>query len=116
MNRYGQITHDQHRQHRPLEHSLVDDPTRFFTEIGDQIQADVTSLRDEILGSARPGESIEDYRHRSYQALATAEELVLSNHYLFQPEHQETDEIDDPLLDRYYQDLAATNHAIHSSA
>ncbi len=115
MNRYAQIA-IQHRRHRPLEHSLIDDPTRFFTEIGEQIQADVTNLRDEILGPPRPDESIEDYRHRSYQALATAEELVLADHWLFQSE-TETDETtdDDPILDRYYRDLTAINEAIHTA-
>ena len=80
MNRYAQIALEQHRRHRPLEHSMIDDPIRFFTEIGDQIQADVTNLRDEILGPPRPAESIEDYRYRSYQTLATAEELMLADH------------------------------------
>lgn len=116
MNRYAQIAIDQHRRHRPLEHSLIDDPVRFFTEIGEEIQAEVKNLRDEILGRPRPGESIEDYRLRSYQALATAEELVLADHWLFQPE-TETDETaeDDPILDRYYQDLAAINDTIHTA-
>lgn len=116
MNRYAQIATDQHRRHRPLEHSLIDDPIRFFAEIGEQIQADVTNLRDEILGSPRPDESIEDYRHRSYQALATAEELVLADHWLFQPEI-ETGEAakDDSTLDRYYRDLAAINETIHTA-
>ena len=116
MNRYAQIALDQHRRHRPLEHSLIDDPTQFFTEIGEQIQADVTNLRDEILGPPRPDESIEDYRHRSYQALATAEELVLADHWLFQPETEaEQTAEDDPILDRYYRNLAAINDTIHTA-
>lgn len=116
MNRYAQIALDQHRRHRPLEHSLIDDPTRFFTEIGEQIQAEVTNLRDEILGPTRPGESIEAYRHRGYQALATAEELVLADHYLFQPEADETEDLgNDPVLARYYRDLAAINETIHTA-
>jgi hypothetical protein len=116
MNRYAQIALDQHRRHRSLEHSLIDDPVRFFTEIGEQIQVEVTNLRDQILGQPRPGESIEDYRLRSYQALATAEELVLADHWLFQPETeaQEAAE-DDPILDRYYRDLAAINEALHAA-
>ena len=116
MNRYAQIALEQHRRHRPLEHSMIDDPTRFFTEIGEEIQAEGTNLRDEILGPHRPAESIEDYRHRSYQALATAEELVLTDHWLFQPETEaEETAQDDPILDRYYRDLAAINEAIHTA-
>ncbi len=114
MNRYAQIALDQHRRHRPLEHSRIDDPTRFFTEIGEQIQAEITSRRDEILGPPRPGESAEAYRLRSYQALATAEELVLADHHLFQPETGEIDG-DDPITDRYFRDLALINETIHTA-
>jgi hypothetical protein len=117
MNRYAQIALEQHRRLRPLEHLLIEDPTRFFTEIGAQMQAEVTSLRDEILGPPRPNETPEEYRIRGYQALATAEEMVLADHYLFQSETDEaaTPDEADPDLDRYFADLAAINQTIHTS-
>lgn len=115
MNRYAQIALDQHRRNRPIEHSQITDPTEFFTEIGDQIQAQVTSLRDEILGPARPGESIEDYRLRSYHALRTAEELVLADCFTPSPAESPEDLEDDPTLDRYYRDLAEINETIHQT-
>jgi hypothetical protein len=116
MNRYGQIALDQHRRHRPLEHSQIDDPIRFFEEVGEEIQTDVTSHRDEILGRPRPGETAEAYRLRSYQALATAEEMVMADHHLFQPEADEMAETDesDPILDRYFRDLAEINRVMHT--
>lgn len=114
MNRYAQIAIEQHRRHRPLEHSMIDDPTRFFTEIGEQIQATVTSHRDEILGPRLPTETAEAYRLRSYQALATAEELVLADHHLLQPETTEQDEAD-PSTTGYFRDLALINESIHTS-
>lgn len=117
MNRYAQIALEQHRRLRPLEHLLIEDPTRFFTEIGAQMQAEVTSLRDEILGPPRPEETLEEYRIRGYEALATAEELVLTEHYLFEPETDEATNPGeaDPDLDRYFADLAAINRTIHTS-
>jgi hypothetical protein len=114
MNRYAQIALEQHRSHRPLEHSLIDDPTSFFTEIGEEIQAMVTNHRDEILGPPRPNETAEAYRLRSYQALVVAEELVLTDHHLFQPETTEQDETDSMTTD-YFRDLALVNETIHSS-
>ena len=114
MNRYGQIALDQHRSHRPLEHSQIDDPNGFFEEIGEEIQAEVTSYRDEILGRPRPGETAEAYRLRSYQALATAEEMVMADHHLFQSETDELDE-SDPILDRYFRDLDEINRVIHTA-
>lgn len=117
MNRYAQIALDQHRRSRPLEHALLDDPIRFFTEIGEAIQTDVTNLRDEILGPPQPGETIEDYRLRSQQALTTAEEVVLTDHYLFRPEaDEETDDFtDDPILVGYYRNLAEINETIRTA-
>ncbi len=118
MNRYAQIALDQHRRNRPLEHALIDDPTRFFTQIGETIQTDITNLRDQVLGPQGPDETIEDYRARSQQALATAEELVLTDHYLFQPEaNDEPDDLtDDPILSRYYRNLAEINEALRTAS
>jgi len=117
MNRYAQIALEHHRRHRPLEHSLIDDPTRFFDQIGEDIQVAVTSHRDEILGSQRLAETAEAYRLRSYQALTTAEELVLADHHLFQPETDETIETDesDPVMENYLRDLVLINATIHTS-
>jgi len=115
MNRYAQIALDQHRRHRPLEHSRIENPTRFFTEIGDQIQADVTAHRDQVLGPPRPGETIEDYRIRSHQALRAAEELVLADHPLLQPETETGSDRDDPSLTRSLRTLATINTTIHNA-
>lgn len=117
MNRFGQMALDHNRQHRPDAYSQIPDPDPFFTQVGEEIAAEVTQLRDQLLGPGRPGETLEDYRLRSYQASATAEELTLADHYLFQPgPTNETDEgwSDDPDLDRHYQALAEINQAINT--
>lgn len=77
MNNYGQRMLDHYRQHRPSQLERIAEPSAYFTTIGEEIQAAITQLRDEILGQPRTGENPEDYRHRSYQALRQAEELVL---------------------------------------
>ena len=77
MNNYGQTLFDHYRQHRPAQLARIADPIQHFTRVGEEIQAAVTDLRDQILGPAKPGENLEAYRHRSYQALRQAEELVL---------------------------------------
>jgi len=111
-NRYGQIAHDHTRRHRPDAYSRIPNPDAFFAEAGQAIAAEVTRLRDQILGPPRPDEDPETYRLRSYQALATAEELALADHHLLQagPE-AETDEdlSDDPDLDLRYRTLAEIN-------
>ncbi|HTN99699.1 MAG TPA: hypothetical protein VL068_03390 [Microthrixaceae bacterium] len=116
MNRYGQMALDHNRQHQPDAYSQIHDPEVFFAEVGEEIAQDVTRLRDQILRRRRPGESLEIYRIRGYQALATAQELVLTNHPLLQPapETEPEDWNDDPDLDRQYQQLAEINKTINT--
>ena len=117
MNRYGQMAHDHSRQHRPDDYLQIPDPDAFFAEAGEAIAAEVTELRDQILGPPLPGESPEAYRIRGYQALATAEELTLADHHLFQPiptTGTDEDQNDDPDLDRRHQALAEINQAINT--
>ncbi len=117
MNRYGQMAHDHSRQHRPDVYSQIPDPDAFFAEAGEVIAAEVTRLRDQILGPPLPGESPEAYRLRGYQALVTAEELTLADHHLFQPipaTGTGEDQNDDPDLARRYQALAEINQVINT--
>ena len=114
MNKYGAQAMAHWKTHAPQRFQNLDDPTRFFTEIGEEIQAAVTSHRDEILGPPRPNETAEAYRLRSYQALTAAEELVLDDHHLLQPETTEQDEAD-PITTGYFRDLALISETIHTS-
>ena len=118
MNRYGQMTLDHSRRHRPAAYSQIPDPVTFFAEVGLEISAAVSAARDEILGPMRPGETPEAYRLRSYQAMAAAEELTLATHPVLQPEKVEATEedwIDDLDLAHRFRVLAEINQAIHSA-
>jgi hypothetical protein len=115
MNRYGQMLLDFNRRHRPQAFAQIEDPERFFDQAGDQIEADIAQVRDQILGAPRPGENPEQYRLRSYQALDTARELVTADHWLLIPEATDgeaPDLSDDPELAAYYQDLDLINDTI----
>ena len=103
MNRYGQLASDLSRNHRPVAYSQIPDPDEFFAEAGEEIAAAITDTRDQILGPPRAGEDLESYRRRGYQALATAEEMVLADHFLFQPETTGEEDFDEDrdLADRY---------------
>ena len=115
MNRYGRLALDHNRRYRPAAYSQIPNPRLFFAAAGEKIQDQVSSLRDDLLADRRPDETIEDYRLRSYQALATAEEMVLADHYLFQtePSEEPATDSDDPDLGRYCRHLAEINQAIH---
>lgn len=124
MNRYGRLALDFNRRHRPAACSQIPDPEMFFAEAGETIAAQISAARGEILGPRRPGEDLEAYRRRSYQALATAEETVLADHHLFQPENpaptgtggtaaDEEDLADDPDLAERYRMLDEINRTIN---
>lgn len=118
MNRYGQMALDHNRRHRPSFVAQIPAPRTFFAQAGEAIAVEVTTLRDEILGPVRPGENPEQYRTRSYQAITTAEELILADHHLFRtdPANETTDQdwANDPDLDRHYQTLAEINETINT--
>lgn len=109
MTDYAQMAHEFSLRHRPVALAQIQDPHRFFAEAGREVQATVTATRDELLGPVRPGETPEAYRLRSYQALRTAEEVTLADHYLFQPEDDLTSDGDDDVMeaDRRMQALVA---------
>lgn len=122
MNRYGQLALDFSRRYRPAACSQIPGPEAFFAEAGETIAAQISAARDEILGPPHPGEDLEAYRRRSYQALATAEETVLADHHLFQPEHptptndatpDEEQLEDDPDLAQRYRLLDEINRTIN---
>lgn len=115
MNYYGQIALDHTRNHRPGAYSQIPDPEEFFARVGEEIAATISQTRDQILGPPRPDEDLETYRLRSYQALATAQELVLADHHLFQPETTESEDglDEDPDLASRYRLLDEINQAIN---
>lgn len=115
MNRYGRLALEFSEQYRPVAFAAIPDPGAHFAAVGEEIAADVTRFRDEILGPRRDGEDLDAFRIRSSQALASATEVILSEHSLFQPEATDPateDGTDDPDLDRYYRQLAMIHGAL----
>lgn len=114
MNRYGRMALAYNREFRPKAFAELADPERFFAEAGEEMEAAISGLRGEILGRQHAGENPEEYRLRSYQALRTAEELVLADHHLLtvEPEGGDQDSDDDPDLAAYYRTLMEIHETI----
>jgi hypothetical protein len=106
MNSYGQMLLDHYRKHRPTQLERIADPIQHFATVGEEIQATVTDLRGQILGPTKPGENLEEYRHRSYQALRQAEELVL-HEILAPPPEMQAPTAEDPAVLEYRAKLGA---------
>ena len=78
MNRYGRMAFDHARHHRPAAFAALNNPTAFFTTLGEEAASEISRLRDELTGQQLQEETVEGDRRRSYQAQCTAEELVLA--------------------------------------
>lgn len=111
MNRYGRMAYDHSRQHRPTAFASLSDPTAYFTRMGEEVATQITQLRDELLGPPQPDETLEGYRHRSYQAQRQAEELVLTETVWFPAEETATPAEDDEILS-YRAQLASMSRAL----
>lgn len=112
MNQYGHQLQNRHRIARPDQHATISDPDTFFSQLGDLAQSQITELRDQLLGSPRPDESLEDFRLRSYQALATAEEIVLTDLLPTAEAEEDMTMSDDPTVASYYLRLATIDQAL----
>lgn len=77
MNRYGRMALDHWRTHRPAALATIADPDSHFSRLGVEVETQMGELTEQILGGQRPGEDLEAYRLRSYQARRQAEEIVL---------------------------------------
>ncbi len=112
MNRYGRLAYDHTRQHRPKAFAAMADPLAHFTSLGEEVENQVTTLRDRLLGSPRAEESLEDYRRRSYQARRQAEEVALAELVWIEPEP--TTEPEDGEILAYRSWLATTSRTLAS--
>ena len=97
MNRYARLAYDHTRQHQPKTFAAMADPLAHFTSLGEEIEDQITRLRDRLLGAPRADENLDDYRRRSYQARRQAEEVVLAEVVWTEPEPT-TEPEDDEIL------------------
>jgi len=113
MNRYGRMAYDHASQHQPKSFASMADPITLFSRLGEEVENRVTTLRDQLLGSLRPSESLEDYRQRGYQARRQAEEVVLAEMVWTEPEP--TTHPDDDQVLAYRSQLAMVSRALASA-
>jgi hypothetical protein len=69
VNRYGAETLEHWRTYLPGSYSGLEDPEEFFTELGEQADAEIEDRYLEYAGPDIPGESAEDKQGRLIQAM-----------------------------------------------
>ena len=76
MNHYGEQALRHWSRHLPASYSKLEDPARFFTDLGDQAEAEIEDRYLRYAESEIPGESAEEKQARLAQAMSRATEEV----------------------------------------
>jgi hypothetical protein len=86
MNRYGVIAQRHWARWLPRQYAAISDPDSFFTTLGEEVARQIDNLTDELVGEIRRSDSYLARVGRLFAARAIAEELVLPQRVLPDPE------------------------------
>jgi hypothetical protein len=86
MNQYGAMAQRHWARWLPQQYAAIEDPDRFFTDLGDRASDRIAELEVEFAGDQPPGEGYLDRVGRLGQARRQAEEIVLHEMILLEPE------------------------------
>ena len=96
MNDYGRLAMVHWRRWLPARYAAITDPEVFFSMLGRQAESQVLDLAEQLEGPDLPGEGYLEKVGRLNMARMQAEELVLREVILLEPEKAETDDDEDP--------------------
>ena len=83
MNHHGEQAKRHWSRYLPTSYGRLEDPETFFSQLGEQADAEIEELYLEYAGPEIPGESAEDKQERLTQAMNRATEEVYA--YLVTP-------------------------------
>jgi hypothetical protein len=86
MNQYGTTAQKHWRNFRPESYAQIPDPETFFSEMGERAEAQIAALQVQLAGPDVAGEGYLDKVGRLTNARMRAEEIVLREEVLSQPE------------------------------
>jgi hypothetical protein len=86
MNHYGAMARRHWARWLPRQYAMIEDPDSFFTGLGNEASDRIAELAGEFEGSPPPGEGYLERVGRLGQARRQAEEIVLHEMILLEPE------------------------------
>lgn len=92
MNPYGARARNHWQKWLPQRFGQIRDPETFFTMLGEEAEARVEELSQDLAGSDPPGESFEEKLGRLNMAHLNAESEVLKEMVLLEPEPEAEDQ------------------------
>jgi hypothetical protein len=86
VNYYGEMARQHWARWLPQRYATIENPDSFFSDLGNQTSYRIAELTDQLAGDGPPGESYPDRVGRLGQARRQAEEIVLPEMILLEPE------------------------------
>jgi hypothetical protein len=86
MNYYGEMAREHWARWLPSRLAEIRDRDSFFSDLGSQAEARIDALADQLAGDDQPGEGYLAKAGRLGQARRQAEEIVLPDMILLDPE------------------------------
>lgn len=86
MNYYGEMARDHWARWLPGRYAAIEDPDSFFSDLGSQAEERIDALADDLARDDQQGEGYRGKAGRLGQARRQAEEIVLSEMILLEPE------------------------------
>lgn len=86
MNRYGLMAQQHWVRWLPVRYASIEDPASFFSDLGSQVAERIDTLALTLAGDDQPGEGYLGKAGRLGQARRQAEEIVLAEMVLLDPE------------------------------
>lgn len=86
MNHYAAMAREHWRRWLPRRYSQIPDPGSFFSTLGEEVSQEIGDLAPDLAGDSQPGESYLERTGRLTAARRQAEEIVLRERVLLDPE------------------------------
>jgi hypothetical protein len=86
MNHYGEMARRHWARWLPSQYAAIGDPDSYFSDLGSRASDRIAELAEEFAGSGPRGEGYLDRVGRLGQARRQAEEIVLHQMILLEPE------------------------------
>ncbi len=95
MNQYGQMAQEHWARWLPARYAAIEDPASFFSGLGNRAQQRIDRLAADLEGDDPPGEGYLEKAGRLGEARHRAEQIVLAEDILLEPEPGASDEAED---------------------
>lgn len=86
MNKYGTMARSHWETWLPERYAAIREPDSFFSTLGQEAEQQIEELADQIAGDGQPGEGYLERAGRLAAARSQAEEIVLPQMVLPEPE------------------------------